>query len=177
MELEELEKSFKELKIINRKQEKRVCYHETRARNLTIGYLLLQALFFLGFSSRPPPNGSDSGYSCQWWVPFSMILVSSVIFFMAFLDAVTMFYRVQYHLDVNYLEQDLIYKKIQEAKQPPPKSHVSIQLKECHTPGEVIKVDVFQLLKRKVYIYVTTLSLLALTGLQLYVCRLFFHAV
>ncbi|KAM1020895.1 hypothetical protein ACFX15_041311 [Malus domestica] len=171
MKLEELEKSFKELKVINRKQEKRAHYHETRAHNLAIGYLLLHALFFLGFSSRQPPNGLDSGYGCQWWVPFSMILVSSVTFFMAFLYAVTMFYRIEYHLGVSYLEQDLIYKKIQEAKQPPPESHVSIQLKECHTSGEVIKVDVFKLLKLKVYIYFTTLSLFALTILQLYVCR------
>ncbi|CAN6569535.1 unnamed protein product [Malus baccata var. baccata] len=173
MKLEEQEKSFKELKTIHGEQEKRVRYHQTRAHNLTISYLILQALFFLGFSSSPPPSGLDSGSRIKWWVPFSMILVSSIIFFMAFLDAVTMFYRVQYYQDINYMEQDLMYKKIHDAKHPLPESHVSIQLEECHT----VKVDVFKLLKRKVYIYFTTLSLFAFTVIQLYACRFVYHAV
>ncbi|PRQ60294.1 hypothetical protein RchiOBHm_Chr1g0379631 [Rosa chinensis] len=133
MNLKELEESFKELRIINEKQEKRVWYHETRAQNLTIAYVLLQGLFSIGIvlSSSSPPSSTPRN---QWWVPFSMILVSSVIFFMAFLDAVTMFYRTQYHLDMNYMEQDLIFKKIQEAKHPPAASYKlshSIKIEKC----------------------------------------------
>jgi uncharacterized membrane protein (UPF0127 family) len=181
MNLEELEKSFKELRIINEKQEKRVWHHETRAQNLTIAYVLLQGLCFLGIvqvrgSSSPSPQPSTP--RSQWWVPFSMILVSSVIFFMAFLDAVTMFYRTQYHLDMNYMEQDLIFKKIHEAKHPPAANYrISHSIKmeqKVPTEHEIIRPDVFQLFKRKVYIYFTALALLAFTVIQLYACRLFY---
>lgn len=188
MNLEELEERFNELRIINEKQEKRVWYHETRAQNLTIAYVVLQGLFFLGIvqvlgssSSSPQPSSTPRS---QWWVPFSMILVSSVIFFMAFLDAVTMFYRTQYHLDMNYMEQDLIFKKIHEAKHPPAANYRashSIKMEQCssheqkvHTENEIIRPDVFQLFKRKVYIYFISLALLAFTVIQLYACRLFY---
>lgn len=187
MNLEELEESFKELRIINEKQEKRVWYHETRAQNLTIAYVVLQGLFFLGIVQVRDSSSSSPQLSTarsQWWVPFSMILVSSVIFFMAFLDAVTKFYRTQYHLDMNYMEQDLVFKKIHEAKHPPAANYRishSIKMEQCSgheqkvpTEHEIIRPDVFQLFKRKVYIYFTALALLAFTVIQLYACRLFY---
>ncbi|XP_062000976.1 uncharacterized protein LOC133718181 [Rosa rugosa] len=156
MNLKELEESFKELRIINEKQEKRVWYHETRAQNLTIAYVLLQGLFSIGIvlSSSSPPSSTPRN---QW---------------------------TQYHLDMNYMEQDLIFKKIQEAKHPPAASYKlshSIKIEKCSgheqevpTEHEIVRPDVFQLFKRKVYIYFTALGLFAFTVIQLYACRLFY---
>ncbi|KAM5557497.1 hypothetical protein ABKV19_024728 [Rosa sericea] len=156
MNLEELEESFKELRIINEKQEKRVWYHETRAQNVTIAYVLLQGLFFIGIVQAQGSSSSSTPRN-QW---------------------------NQYHLDMNYMEQDLIFKKIHEAKHPPAASYKlshSIKIEQCSgheqevpTEHEIVRPDVFRLFKRKVYIYLTALGLFAFTVIQLYACRLFY---
>ncbi|EEF49021.1 conserved hypothetical protein [Ricinus communis] len=112
MELEELKNILKELGLLNGKQEKRVRRHETKAQYLTIAYVICQGLIFNSITHQY----SYSNQCQNWWIPFSISLLCSLIYFMAFLDAVSMFYRTQYQLDLNYAEQQLIHLQIHEAK-------------------------------------------------------------
>lgn len=174
MELEELKDASRELGHINERQEKRVHFYETRAHVLTIGYILFQGIILISVSLQ-----SSSNRCKRWWVIFTISLLSSLIFFMAFVGAVRKFYETQYHLDVNYIELQIINKHMQEAKHghsirigessPPPSS--SNEQKPFH--DDCLEPDAFELFKRKVHITVTLLVLIVFSAVTLYACRSF----
>lgn len=175
MELEELKDFSKELGHVNEKQEKRVHFYETRAHVLTIVYIVFQGIILISVSLQ-----SSSNQCKRWWVIFTISLLSSLIFFMAFVDAVRKFYKTQYHVDVNYMELQIINKHMLEAKH----GH-SIRIEESSSPSsssndeqkrfheKCLKPDVVELLKRKVYIIVTLLVLIVFSVVMLYACRSF----
>lgn len=174
MELEELKDASRELGHINERQEKRVHFYETRAHVLTIGYILFQGSILISVSLQ-----SSSNRCKRWWVIFTISLLSSLIFFMAFVGAVRKFYETQYHLDVNYIELQIINKRIQEAiyghsirigESPPPPSSSNEQ-KPFH--DDCLEPDAFELFKRKVHITVTLLVLIVFSAVTLYACRSF----
>ena len=145
-----------DLAITNEKQERRVRYHETRAQNLTIAYLILLGIYTMAISHR-----SSTSLQCKnWWVPFAISLSSSIIYFMTFLNTVSKFYWTQYHLDLNYLDLQVIHMRIREAE---------VETK-CHSTSEQ-KLDPVVLFKRKLYIGITVSALIAITVIQLYACR------
>ena len=145
-----------DLAIVNEKQERRVRYHETRAQNLTIAYLIL-----LGINTMAISHRSSTSLQCKnWWVPFAISLSSSIIYFMTFLNTVSKFYWTQYHLDLNYLDLQVIRTRIREAE---------FETK-FHSTSEQ-KLDPVVLFKRKLYIGITVSALIAITVIQLYACR------
>ncbi|KAK0598103.1 hypothetical protein LWI29_031675 [Acer saccharum] len=170
MELEDLQNVLNELGLINEKQEKRIRSYETRAQNLTMAYVILQGLILLSVSLN---NGSSRPNQCQhWWIPFTISLLCSTIFFIAFLDYVTRFYNTQYHLDLNYMEQQIIYKQIHHQSTKPSSSSSIIKIKESYDEI-LIEPDVVQLLKRKVYITVMLLALIGFAVVVLFACGSF----
>lgn len=170
---DQLQTNFKDLKLI---QEKRAHFYETRSQNLIISYLLFQALFFIGISICSSPS-SKSNY--EWWVPFTIILISSVIFFVAILEAIIMVYNIQFHLDITCMELQLIHKKITEVEYGinisniKTNDHNSIEIEGYFSNYEEIRPDVLKVLKRKVYIYLIILALLSISVIQLYACRFY----
>ncbi|KAK4571396.1 hypothetical protein RGQ29_029993 [Quercus rubra] len=156
-DMENNHRSFcNDLAIVNEKQERRVRYHETRAQNLTIAYLILLGINTIAISHR-----SSTSLQCKnWWVPFTISLSSSIIYFMTFLNTVSKFYWTQYHLDLNYLDLQVIRTRIREAE---------FETK-CHSTSEQ-KLDPVVLFKRKLYIAITVSALIAITVIQLYACR------
>ncbi|KAK3219924.1 hypothetical protein Dsin_013894 [Dipteronia sinensis] len=177
MELQDLQNVLNELGLINKKQEKRIRGYETRAQNLTMAYVIFQGLILLSVSL----HGSEN--QCQhWWIPFTISLLCSTIFFIAFLDYVTRFYNTQYHLDLNYMEQQIIYKQIHHKSTKPSSSsssssddnddHHSIKIKKSYDEI-LIEPDVVQLLKRKIYITVTLSALIGFAVVVLFACGSF----
>ncbi|KAL4594973.1 hypothetical protein ACB092_12G057900 [Castanea dentata] len=145
-----------DLAIVNEKQERRVRYHETRAQNLTIAYLILLGIYTMAISHR-----SSTSLQCKnWWVPFAISLSSSIIYFMTFLNTVNKFYWTQYHLDLNYLDLQVIHMRIREAEFE----------SKCHSTSEQ-KLDPLVLFKRKLYIGIIVSALIAIAVIQLYACR------
>ncbi|KAE8077803.1 hypothetical protein FH972_016331 [Carpinus fangiana] len=164
---EELQSNYDELLVINERQEKQVQYHESRAQNLTTGYLILQGLYLTAISQRSP-----SSLQCKnWWVPFGISLFSSVIFFITFLNAVNKFYWTLYNLDVNHIDRQSLYARIRENKDGV-KSHSKIQVVGEQSNYQR-KPDPLQLFQRKLYIAFTVLALIAITAMELYACRFF----
>lgn len=163
MELEELQTIFKELGCINEKQEKRVHYYETRAHHLTIMYIFFQGLILISVSVL----SSSNQYCKRWWVPFTISLLPSIIFFMAFLEAAISYYNTQYHLDMNWLEQQIINKHIVMSKS----AQGSIKIPESYQ--EDIKPDIVELFKRKVYISTVVVNLIVFTVVALFACHSF----
>ena len=158
MDPEDNQRSYNKLAIVNEKQELLVRHLETRAQNLTIAYLLLHiGVYIITISHR----SSTSLFQCKnWWVPFAFSLSCSIIYFMTFLNTVSKFYWTQYHLDLNYLDLQVIRTRIREAE---------FETK-CHSTSEQ-KLDPVVLFKRKLYIAITVSALIAITVIQLYACR------
>lgn len=170
MELEELQTIHTELGHINDKQEKRVRFYETRAYHLTIVYIIFQVLILISVSFL-----SSSNQCKRWWVPFTISLLASIIFFMAFLEAAISYYNTHYHLDMNYLEQQVINKQIHVSRSA---AQCSIKIGESSSNEkrpyhEIIKPDVFQLFKRKVYISSIAFNLIVFTVIMLFACHSF----
>ncbi|KAJ0100310.1 hypothetical protein Patl1_20265 [Pistacia atlantica] len=93
---------------------------------------------------------------------------------MAFLDAAISYYNTHYHLDMNYLEQQVIYKQIHVSRS----AQCSIKIGESSSSEkrpyhEIIKPDVFQLFKRKVYISSIAFNLTVFTVIVLFACHSF----
>lgn len=163
---EQLQSDYNELALINERQEKLVHYHESRAQNLTIGYLILQGLYFIAIS-----HTSSTSLQCNnWWVPFAISLLSSVIYFITFLDAVNKFYWTLYNLEVNQIDQQSLYARLREAKDNR-KSHSKIQV--VGDLSDLRRPDPLLLFKRKLYISITVSALIAISAMELYACRLF----
>ena len=159
MDLEDNQRSYNKLAIINAKQEKLVRYHETRSQNLTIAYLLLHTGVYIIIISH---RSSTSLFQCKnWWVPFAFSLSCSIIYFMTFLNTVNKFYWSQYYLDMNCLDQQVLHTRIRDAK---------FETK-CQTTTSEQKPDPVVLFKRKLYISITVSALVAITVIQLYACR------
>ena len=79
--LEDLTRIFKELGLIAEKQEKRIQLHEKKAQHLTITYLIFQGMVFMSITIQV------SSSQCQnWWVPFTLCLLSSLILLLGFLE-------------------------------------------------------------------------------------------
>ncbi|KAB1222807.1 hypothetical protein CJ030_MR2G022298 [Morella rubra] len=159
---QQLQESYTELHIIRERQEKQVHYHETRARNLTIGYLILQAIYLNAVSQR------STALQCRnWWAIFAISFSASVVYFINFLDAVSKFYWTQYNVDVNQIEWETLRARIREASDET-KGHCKIQV-----DGDL--GDPVLLFKRKLCISITCLALIAITGFELYACRSFLY--
>ncbi|KAF5451136.1 hypothetical protein F2P56_031426 [Juglans regia] len=167
---DQLQRDYNELVVINHRQEKRVHHHVNRAQNLTIGYLTLLGIYMIPICSyRSSATASSLQYYCQnWWVPFAISLLTSVIYFITFLDVVNKFYRNQYYLEVNRIDQQNLKSRIREAKDHESKGHRKVQI-ICRQ-GEPDPVLLF---KRKLYICFTVSALIAISLLQLYAFRLF----
>lgn len=160
--------SYTELCTINERQEKRVQYHETRAQNLTIGYLILQAIYIIAVS-----ESSSTSLQCRnWWVMFSISLSTSVVYFIYFLDAVNKFYWIQYYLEVNQIDLQTLRMRISEARlSDENKSHCQIPGDDGE-PSTARKPDPLLLFKRKLCISITVNAMIAIAGFELYAIRL-----
>lgn len=181
---DQLQDTSEELKSINEKQEQRVHNHRTRAEKLTVAFLVFQALYSIAITVRSSSSTSLIR-SKEWVVHFIAILLSSTIFFIAFLDSVINFYWTQYELDINYLDLEEIQSKIKVAKNKrssPIKSHsIQIEGSRCsdqdddqQEPTVFVRSspDPVILFKRKAFIYLTVLALVGFTVTELYACRL-----
>lgn len=169
LEPEQLQSDYNELVLINERQEKLVRYHESRAQNLTIGYLVLQGLYLTAISHR-----SATSLQCKnRWLPFAISLLSSVIYFITFLDAVNKYYWTLYNLDVNHIDQQSLYERIREAKDNI-KGHGEIKIDgDDQLISDQRRPDPLLLFKRKLYITITVSALIAITAMELYAFRLF----
>ncbi|PON58249.1 hypothetical protein PanWU01x14_168480 [Parasponia andersonii] len=156
--------SPQELKEINGRQEKRVRRNRTKAEILTGTHVLLQTLF-LNILSVLSSSSSTLESSHKWLVLLGLILISSVIFFLAYFDAVITFYRTQFELDMNNADLEVLMLREKKYQQ------------KDYYPERSRRPDVVQLYKRKFYIYFVTSALIAFTALELYACRLFLRRV
>ncbi|CAL5407894.1 unnamed protein product [Camellia sinensis] len=165
MELDDLKNNFEELGKINEKQEKRVRYHSTRAQILTVSILIFQALIYLSISHT---TNTTTTIQCKnWWIPFVLSLLSFTLFFFSFLDAATSFYRFQYHLDLNHIEQQILFAQIHSARHSR-----SVKVGDGdRMKNEVLNPDVVQLLKRKFCIGFSIFVLIAFEVVMLIACR------
>ncbi|XWS61260.1 hypothetical protein CRYUN_Cryun07bG0110800 [Craigia yunnanensis] len=165
-ELEQLTKIFKELGLVAEKQEKRIQWYEKKAQHLTIAYLIFQGIVFISITSQVLSS------QCQnWWVTFSLSLLSSLIYFLAFLNILTNFYRVKYQLDLISIEQETVNKQIHEAE-----SHkIQIGESSCEQRPvcKLLKSDEVQLLKRKLCIIMIISALIASVVMVLLACKSF----
>ena len=160
-----LSESLRKISSMIQKQEKRVRSHKRRAQYLTIVYMRFLVLFLAALANQP----SSLILQCKhWWLPFAVCLFISIIYFMAFLDAVISFYCIQNELDISYLYENLLYNRIQEAE-----TLQWIEEQPSSSDYQVtVSPDPAQLLKRKFYICFTILVMFALTASVLYACRL-----
>ncbi|KAK3219914.1 hypothetical protein Dsin_013884 [Dipteronia sinensis] len=177
MEVERLEFVINKLGHISEKQEKLIQFYETRAQNLTMAYFIFQGLILVSVSLHS--SSSNNLNQCHdWWVPCTVSLSTSLIFFIVFLDYVTRFYNTQYQLDLNYMEQQIINKQIHETTRS---SSISLLSSDHHRTMKVtskpyceeLKPDVVQLFKRKVYITVTLSALIGFAVVVLFACHSF----
>ncbi|WRX17591.1 hypothetical protein QQP08_010078, partial [Theobroma cacao] len=112
-ELEELNRIFKELGLTAEKQEKGMQLYEKKAKLLTIAFLIFQGIVLISITIQA------SSSQCQnWWVPFTLSLLSSLIYILAFLNTMANFFRVQYQLDLNFIEQETVNNQIHGAEKP-----------------------------------------------------------
>lgn len=142
--LEELTRIFKELGLTAEKQQKQIQLYQQKAQHLTIGYLVFQAIAFISIT-----NQALSVQSQNWWIPFTLSLLSSLIYFLAFLSTASSFYQIRYRLHLTSLEQEIVYKQIHEADQ----SH-KIQINGESSCSDQQR-PVYKLLKRKICITMT----------------------
>lgn len=165
MELDDLNKNLEELGKINEKQEKRVRYHSTRAVFLTVSNFIFQALIYHSISTT---TTTTTTIQCNnWWIPFALSLLSFTLFSFSFLDATTSFYRFQYHLDLNHIEQQILFAQIHSARHSR-----SVKVGDGdRMKYEVLKPDVVQLLKRKFCIGFAIFALIAFEVVILIACR------
>ncbi|PON34742.1 hypothetical protein TorRG33x02_352740 [Trema orientale] len=172
--LEELEDDYTELKSTNEKQEIRVRHHRTKAESFIVAFVLSQSLYSIAISVRS--SSSSSLKSNEWLLPFATKLLFSLIFFMAFADAVVTFYWTQYELDINYMDLEFLHKKIVEAKyrsatRSTTQSH-SVEISSDHHEKRRTRPDDVRLFGRKFYIFSMVIMLVAFSAIDLYSCWL-----
>ncbi|KAH7557735.1 hypothetical protein ACOSP7_027603 [Xanthoceras sorbifolium] len=157
MESLQLNDSFKELKLINVKLEKRVRYYETTALNLTVAYILFQVLFLHSASiqSLSKKKQCNSG-----WVPYAVSMFCSFIFFLSFSACVTRYCNTRHALDLNSVELMLI----NQGTRPTSSSSSSINFLKPDDP-------LVRLYKRRVYITIIVSALIGFTAVVLSACR------
>ena len=83
-----LSESLREISSMIKKQEKRVRSHRRRAQFLTIAYMRFLVLFLVALANL---TSSLTLHCKHWWLPFAVCLFISIIYFMAFLDAMISF--------------------------------------------------------------------------------------
>ncbi|RVW37235.1 hypothetical protein CK203_103115 [Vitis vinifera] len=140
---------------INHNQEKRICHEETKAQNLTTGFAVVQALILNTVVINKPSNRCE-----HWWVPFSLSLSVGVIYFITIFEVLRKWYLLLYHLDVNYLEQELILLEMHGGA-------------PSWRNDQPLKPDVVKLLRRKAYMTILISAMLAFQALMLHACRSF----
>lgn len=166
---DELKENYKELGVINEKQEKRVLALESKATQLVISYVFYQGLIFICISQ-------SSTLRCHnWWLPFSLSLFPAIIFFITFVPTVTKYLRTRYQHDLNLLEKEVLHRQICIAR-----SHaVDIEgtdKKKVDQSGstlQLLKPDAVKLFRRKAYVHLVFVALLAFTGVILAASRNF----
>ena len=96
---QKLRNNFKELTVINDKQEKRVQYLETTAMHLVMFYIAFQSVIFLSISK-------PSAIQCSsWWKLFSLSLLIAFIFAINFTITIIKYFRTQYQYEMNLIDK------------------------------------------------------------------------
>ncbi|KAK3219903.1 hypothetical protein Dsin_013873 [Dipteronia sinensis] len=169
---------------INSRLENRVRYYETMAMKLATSYIVFQGLI-LHTVSTLSLSRKDHCKSKTWWAPFAISVLSSVVFFMAFIDHITRYYNTQYELDLRNTEQKAIDMQIQETGPSVHSINVGStgesssgrqmfgRLPPYQYRGTLTPEVVVQLYKRRFYITMTISILMGFTGAVLSACRSF----
>lgn len=151
-DLQEVEEHYKGLTIITEKQERRVRSHPRRAQNLTTAYLKSQVVLFIAIAHHP------SSIQCKdWQLPFTVSLLTSLVYFMALVD-------------LNFVNQQLMYMQISQVKNHDIEVAEQDPCTERRAWQEVIQPDHSLLMRGKVYIGSTILVLLGLEIIMLCAC-------
>lgn len=160
MDASELSNVYKELSLINEKQEQRVQLHQTESQQITIAYLLFQCIVLISISQ-------STNQQCKnWWIYFTLCLLCSIIYFLTLSNSITKYYRTRYQLDLNRMEQETIQRRMYEIR-----SHaIDVNGKMKEGPS---KPDRIMLLRRKAYISIVVLALAGYTVLMLFSCHMF----
>ncbi|KAI8008053.1 hypothetical protein LOK49_LG07G00322 [Camellia lanceoleosa] len=167
MELDDLNKNLEELRKINEKEEKRVQFHSNRAEFLAASILIFQALIYHSILYTTTTTTTTTIQCKNLWIPFTLSLLPFTLFFFPFLDAATSFFRFQYRLDLNHIEQQMLVDKIRSAR-----LSRSVNVGDGDPmKHEVLKPDVVQLLKRIFCIGFAIFVLIAFEVVMLIACR------
>ncbi|KAB1205136.1 hypothetical protein CJ030_MR7G016780 [Morella rubra] len=133
-DLQEVEEHYKGLTIITEMQERRVRTHQRRVQNLTMAYLKSQVVLFIAITHHP------SSIQCKsWWLPFTVSLLTSLVYFMALVD-------------LNFVNQQLMYMQISQVKNRDIEVAEKDPCTERRAWQGVIQPDHFLLMRGKVYI-------------------------
>lgn len=112
--LEQLTKIFKELSLLAEKQERNMQVYQKKALQLTIAYLVFQAIAFISLTKQA--YYSSSGHCHNLWLPFAFSMLSSLMYVLALLSTLAGSYRVGFQLDLNLMEQEIVSKQMLEAE-------------------------------------------------------------
>ncbi|XP_022157130.1 uncharacterized protein LOC111023927 [Momordica charantia] len=172
MEFGELKRNFEALKDLVEKQESRVQYHESRAQNITMAYLIWGRLFFFAISQT-----SSSLLKCiDWWMVLGLSVSCAFVYFLFFLEAVTMLYRVQHQMDIICKEQAEICQQILVARSQLDDVDLAMEAGDSSDGFQfsfhvkLLEYGAFRIVERKFYICATVSALLAVTAIELYAC-------
>ncbi|XP_022157132.1 uncharacterized protein LOC111023930 isoform X2 [Momordica charantia] len=116
MEFGVLRKNFDELKDLAEKQETRLRYHESRAHNIAMAYLIWERFFFFGVSQASSSSSSSLLLKCSnWSMVLGLSLSCSFLYFLFFLETLTMLYLAHYHFDIVCKKQIQLCRQILDA--------------------------------------------------------------
>ncbi|XP_022157172.1 uncharacterized protein LOC111023951 [Momordica charantia] len=172
MKLRVLKRDFEELKLLAEKQEPILRFYESRAQNITMGYLIWERFFFFALSQTSSP------LKCiDWRVVLGLSLVCSFVYFLLFLEAVTMLYRTQNQMDMICKEQSDICQQILDAGNQDDGGSAmeagdlsdGVAFNFSFHMRTTLNYDYsFRIFQKKVYISAIISSLVAVTALELY---------
>ncbi|KAK6927465.1 hypothetical protein RJ641_006056 [Dillenia turbinata] len=152
--VDQLKHDEKEMSSINYRQEKRVDALRNKVIYFTISYFIVQILVLHSLIA----SSSSSSLKCRhWWIPFSLSLLVSFLYIIAFCHTIIRFVRTQYQLDLSRLDHEAIRRELITRK--------------CNDKSEVLKPDKVVRFKRYVYIYLVFACLLAFAAVMLFACR------
>ncbi|XP_022157174.1 uncharacterized protein LOC111023953 isoform X1 [Momordica charantia] len=168
-----LKRAYEEVKDVSEKLQSKLQHCGSQFQNFATGYLLLGRLFFSTVSQ-------NSSLNCHHWcLILALTLLCALVYFLLFLDALTLLYQtqIQIHMILNKFDE-IGHQLILEAKDD---DDVNVEAGEQYCSDDygfelgfyrkMLMFDHLRIVGMKVYIYITASALLAVMAIELCVSK------
>lgn len=162
---EELKGRSDELALINYRQEKRVNGLENNCHYLSIFYFIFQAMILISISEP------SSARCKRWWVPFTLSLLSSILYGITLSHTMYKFVRTRYQLDMNRLEHEMLRRELHVARYR--RDPVQSPSNQSGVSRRQLKPDKVMWARRYLFICIAICVLLGFAAMMLYACHAF----